>query len=94
MGNTLTDFLPWWQMVIISMVLPLMIVAAVLVFAWPTARIAPRDLPVRLVGASPASQEMVAGLTRSEPGAFDFQLYPDGRRRDRRSWTVRFTAPS
>lgn len=77
MRRPLAKHPPWRQMVIISMVLPLMIVAAVLVFAWPTARIAPRDLPVGIVGASPASQEVVAGLTRSEPGAFDFQLYPD-----------------
>jgi hypothetical protein len=77
MRRPLAKHPPWRQMVIISAVLPLMIVAAVLVFAWPTARIAPRNLPVGIVGASPASQEVVAGLTRSEPGGFDFQLYAD-----------------
>jgi len=77
MRRPLAKHPPWRQMLIISAVLPLMIVAAVLVFAWPTARIAPRNLPVGIVGASPASQEVVAGLTRSEPGGFDFQLYAD-----------------
>jgi hypothetical protein len=50
-----------------------MIVLAALAFAWPAARIAPRDLPVGIVGASPATQQGVAALTRG----FDFHLYAD-----------------
>ena len=52
-----------------------MIVLAVLAFAWPTARIAPRHLPVGLVGTGPASQQVLSGLTRSDPGGFDIRLY-------------------
>jgi hypothetical protein len=75
MRNLLERHPPWRQMAIIAVVLPLMIVLAVLAFAWPAARIAPRDLPVGIVGTSPASQQAVAGLTSSQPGGFEFHLY-------------------
>ena len=69
---------PWWrQLVIVAVALPLMIVLAVLAFAWPNARLAPRSLPVGIVGTSPASQQAVAALTRAEPGGFSFSLYAD-----------------
>ncbi|MFF4895461.1 hypothetical protein [Streptomyces sp. NPDC001068] len=50
---------------------------AVLAYAWPAARIAPRDLPVGIVGTSTASQAAVEGLAHGKPGAFDFRLYSD-----------------
>jgi ABC-2 family transporter protein len=75
MPNPLAKHPPWRRLVIVSVVLPVMIMLAALAFAWPAARIAPRDLPVGIVGAQPASQQVVAGLTRSEPGAFAFSRY-------------------
>ena len=75
MPNPLAKHPPWRRLVIVSVVLPLMIMLAALAFAWPAARIAPRDLPVGIVGAAPASQQAVAGLARAEPGAFAFQRY-------------------
>jgi hypothetical protein len=68
---------PWRQLLIISLVLPLMIGAAVLAFAWPAARIAPHDLPVGIVGTSPASEGAVSAMRHAQPGGFSFQLYPD-----------------
>jgi hypothetical protein len=69
---------PWWrQLLIVAVVLPLVIILAVLAFAWPSARLAPRSLPVGIVGTSPASQQVVAGLARAEPGGFSFSLYAD-----------------
>jgi hypothetical protein len=68
---------PWKQLVIVTVVFPLVLAAAVLAFAWPTARIAPRDLPVGVVGSTPAGQALVAELDAQRPGAFDFRLYPD-----------------
>ncbi|WP_143145075.1 ABC transporter permease [Streptomyces humi] len=59
------------------MALPIVITLAVMAFAWPAGRISPRDVPVGIVGAGPASQHAVEGLTRAKPGAFDFHLYPD-----------------
>jgi hypothetical protein len=75
MRNPLAEHPPWRQLVIVSVVLPLMIMLAALAFAWPAARIAPRDLPVGIIGAQSASQQAVAGLTRTEPGAFAFRRY-------------------
>jgi hypothetical protein len=77
MRNPLAAHPPWRQLVIVSVLLPLMIVLAVLAFAWPAARIAPRDLPVGIVGAGAASQQVLQGLTRGEPGGFDARLYAD-----------------
>jgi hypothetical protein len=68
---------PWRQLLVISVVLPVMIGLAVLTFAWPVARIAPRDLPVGIVGVSPASEQAVAALTKAKPGGFAFRLYAD-----------------
>ncbi|MFF4709134.1 ABC transporter permease [Streptomyces sp. NPDC001297] len=60
-----------------AVALPLVISVAVLAYAWPAARVAPRDLPVGIVGTSAASQGVVEGLAHGRPGAFDFRLYPD-----------------
>src|SRR5579859_2059480 len=77
MRNPLAAHPPWRQLTIIAVLLPLMIVLAVLAFAWPAARIAPRGLPVGVVGTGPASERVLAGLNRSEPGGFDVRRYPD-----------------
>ncbi len=77
MRNPLAAHPPWRQLTIIAVLLPLMIVLAVLAFAWPAARIAPRGLPVGIVGAGTASERALAGLNRSEPGGFDVRRYPD-----------------
>jgi hypothetical protein len=77
MRNPLAAHPPWRQLTIIAVLLPLMIVLAVLAFAWPAARIAPRDLPVGIVGTGGTSEPVLSGLTRSDPGGFDVRLYPD-----------------
>ncbi|MFJ5215738.1 ABC transporter permease [Streptomyces sp. NPDC088354] len=60
-----------------TVALPLVISLAVMAYAWPASRIAPRDLPIGVVGTSTASQKAVEGLAHSKPGGFDFHLYPD-----------------
>jgi hypothetical protein len=77
MSNPLAAHPPWRQLTIIAGLLPLMIVLVVLAFAWPEARLAPRDLPVGIVGTGPASQHVIQGLTRSDPGGFDILRYRD-----------------
>lgn len=77
MKNPLAAHPPWRRLIIISVLLPLMIALAVLAFAWPAARMAPRDLPVGIVGTGLASQQVLRGLTRGDPGGFDVQLYVD-----------------
>jgi len=75
--NPLAAHPPWRQLTIIAVLLPLMIVLAVLAFAWPAARIAPRDLPVGIVGTGRASEQVLTGLDRSDPGGFDVHRYAD-----------------
>ncbi|WP_327289755.1 ABC transporter permease [Streptomyces sp. NBC_01198] len=67
----------WRQAVIMIVGLPLVIALAVMAYAWPAARIAPRDLPVGVVSTGTASQSVVEGLEHGRPGAFDIRLYPD-----------------
>lgn len=75
MRNPLAAHPPWRQLTIIAVLLPLIIVLGVLAFAWPAARIAPRHLPVGIVGTGAGSQQVLAGLTRSDPGGFNVRLY-------------------
>jgi hypothetical protein len=70
---------PWKQFVVITVALPVVVVAAVLAFAWPAARVAPRDLPVGVAGTSSSAQRLITGLNTAQPGAFDFRLYADER---------------
>ena len=67
----------WRHLVAVAVALPLVVVAAILAFAWPAGRIGARDLPIGIVGTSPASQQAVLGLDRAQPGGFDFHLYAD-----------------
>lgn len=67
----------WREVAIAAVALPIVITLAVMAFAWPAGRIAPRDVPVGIVGTGPASQNAVEGLAHARPGAFDFHLYPD-----------------
>jgi hypothetical protein len=66
---------PWRRLVIVSIVLPAVITLAVLAFAWPAARVRPRDLPVGVVG--PGSQQAIEHSSSAQPGAFDVHVYPD-----------------
>jgi hypothetical protein len=75
--NPLAAHPPWRQLVIVAVALPAIIALAVLAFAWPAARIAPRNLPVGIVGTTPASAQFIAGLDKAEPDGFDVHLYSD-----------------
>jgi hypothetical protein len=75
--NPLAAHPPWRQVLVVTLVLPLVVTAAVLAFAWPAARIQPRELPVGVVGSSTASQRLISGLNAAQPGGFDYRLYPD-----------------
>jgi hypothetical protein len=67
---------PWRQILIVAVVVPVVLTLAVLAFAWPAARLKPRDLPIGVV-ASPGSQRLVAELSTSEPGAFHVRTFSD-----------------
>jgi hypothetical protein len=75
--NPLVRHPPWRQLLIVSVIVPVVITLAVMAFAWPAARIQPRDLPVGVVGTSVATERVVQGLDRGQPGGFDLHLYAD-----------------
>ena len=54
--------------VVVALVLPL--------FAWPSARLEPRDLPIGVAGPAPAAGAVEQRLSRQE-GAFDVHRYAD-----------------
>lgn len=75
--NPLVHHPPWRQLLILSVLAPLVVSLAVLMFTWPASRTSPRSLPVGVVGTGVVTQQMVEGLTNAAPGAFDLHLYAD-----------------
>jgi len=74
-ANPLAAHPPWRQLLVLVVALPVVVTAAIMAFAWPSGRLQPRDLPVGIVGATPATQQVVAGLAKARPDGFDFHLY-------------------
>lgn len=58
-----------------AILLPVLVTAAVLVFAWPSSRIAPRGVPLGMVVSGQAGDRAALALEQAEPGAFDLTLY-------------------
>jgi hypothetical protein len=77
MNNPLAAHPPWRQLAIVSIALTTVIVLASLAFAWPSARVAPRELSVGITGSNAPSQAAVHILAKTEPGGFDLHLYVD-----------------
>jgi hypothetical protein len=75
--NPLSAHPPWRQLLIVAVVLPSVIVLAVLAFAWPAARIAPRGLPVGIIGTPAVRAQVAAALSAAEPGGFELHRYTD-----------------
>ncbi|HEX4190002.1 MAG TPA: ABC transporter permease [Marmoricola sp.] len=67
----------WRQLLLISVVLPAVVGLAVLAFAWPAANIAPRHVPIGIVGADTQTEQAVRALDATSPGAFDLTVYAD-----------------
>jgi hypothetical protein len=55
---------------------PVVVALVLTLFAWPSARLEPRDLPIGVAGAPPAAEAIERRLARQE-GAFDLQRYGD-----------------
>ncbi|MFD5691491.1 ABC transporter permease [Streptomyces rubiginosohelvolus] len=62
--------------VAVILLIPLMVTLALWAFAWPAARIAPRDLPVGVAGAAPAAQQLEQRFEQRD-GAFEVHRYAD-----------------
>ena len=54
MTSPLVGHPPWRQLLLVSLALPLLIVLAVLCFAWPAAQLAPRGVPLGIVNVGNA----------------------------------------
>jgi hypothetical protein len=59
-----------------AVLVPLLVGLALAAFAWPAARLAPRDLPVGVAGPEPAAQAVRQRLAQ-RPGAFAVHRYAD-----------------
>jgi hypothetical protein len=75
--NPLVHHPPWRQLLILSVLAPLVVSLAVLLFTWPASRTAARGMPVGIVGTGAATQQTVERLTNTDPGAFELHLYAD-----------------
>ncbi|WP_405061088.1 hypothetical protein OG474_05455 [Kribbella sp. NBC_01505] len=64
---------------LIAVVLLLTAVLSVLLiaFAWPSARSAPRDVPIAVVGSSQVVDQVKAGLEKAMPGGFEVTAVAD-----------------
>ncbi|MEU8530565.1 ABC transporter permease, partial [Streptomyces sp. NPDC048629] len=60
----------------VLVLIPLVVALALWAFAWPAARVAPRDLPLGVAGPATATAPLEQSLARHE-GAFDVHRYPD-----------------
>ncbi|MFH9610136.1 ABC transporter permease [Streptomyces sp. NPDC017448] len=60
----------------VVLLVPLVVTLALWAFAWPAARIAPRDLPVGVAGPAPAAEQWEQRLDRRE-GAFEVHRFAD-----------------
>ncbi|MYX12349.1 ABC transporter permease [Streptomyces sp. SID8374] len=62
--------------VAVVLLIPLVVTLALWSFAWPAARIAPRDLPVGVAGAAPAAGQLQQRFEQRE-GAFEVHRFAD-----------------
>ena len=74
-------------------IVPLVVAIVLTLFAWPSARLEPRDLPVGVAGPAAAVGPLEQQLG-ANPEAFDVHRYATRPRRALRSRTARSTARS
>jgi hypothetical protein len=60
----------------VVLLVPVLVGLALAAFAWPAARLAPRDLPVGVV-AAPAAGQAIERQLATDGGALDVHRYPD-----------------
>ncbi|MCB5164542.1 ABC transporter permease [Streptomyces bambusae] len=63
-------------MLAVTVMVPLLAALALWAFAWPAARMAPRDLPLGIAGPAAAAAPLEQRLA-SHPGAFEIHRYAD-----------------
>ncbi|MFE7776898.1 ABC transporter permease [Streptomyces sp. NPDC057445] len=67
---------PTRRMIAVMVLVPVLVALALWAFAWPAARIAPRDLPIGVAGPAVATAQLEQRFAQHE-GAFDVHRYDD-----------------
>lgn len=67
---------PQRRVIAVMLLVPTLVALALWAFAWPAARMAPRDLPIGVAGPEAAAARVEQGLLQRE-GAFAVQRYAD-----------------
>ncbi|MFD7443895.1 ABC transporter permease [Streptomyces sp. NPDC059909] len=67
---------PTRRMIAVIVLVPLVVALALWAFAWPAARLAPRDLPVGVAGPDAATAQLEQRFAQRE-GAFEVHRYAD-----------------
>lgn len=62
------------RLVAVVLLVPMVVALALWAFAWPAARMEPRDLPVGITGSAPAAERLQQRL-RQHDGAFEIHRY-------------------
>ncbi|WP_285566933.1 MULTISPECIES: ABC transporter permease [unclassified Streptomyces] len=65
---------PNHRLVAVVLLVPVVVALALWAFAWPAARMAPRDLPVGIAGSAPAADQLQRQLGQRD-GAFEIHRY-------------------
>lgn len=63
------------RLIFVMLFVPLLVGLALAVFAWPAVNLAPRNLPLGLVGPAPVTSQVAARLRAQSPDAFDLHIY-------------------
>ncbi|MGP3923370.1 ABC transporter permease [Streptomyces sp. 8N616] len=67
---------PARRILVVIVLVPVVVTLALWAFAWPAARVAPRDLPIGLAGPASATAPLQQQLEQRD-GAFDLHRYAD-----------------
>ncbi|MFD7428010.1 ABC transporter permease [Streptomyces sp. NPDC059818] len=65
------------RLVAVVLLVPTVVALALWAFAWPAARMAPRELPVGVIGSGPAADQLQERLEEHD-GAFEIHRYDSG----------------
>jgi hypothetical protein len=66
---------PHTRLVVVVALVPVLVILALAAFAWPSANLAPRDLPVGIVVSSADASHLSPQLGARFPGAFSLRSY-------------------
>lgn len=81
---------PHTRLAVVVALVPVLVILALAAFAWPSANLAPRDLPMGIVASSADASRLSAQIGNRFPGAFSLRAYatPDAARAAIRSRDV------